>query len=50
MGKVCSYIWWQAETLSIGQGQQLVVIQHRVQIFHPLRINITIKDDPLSLL
>ncbi len=24
---LCSYIWRQAETLSIGQGEQLVVIQ-----------------------
>lgn len=46
----CSYIWWQAETLSIGQGEQLVVIQNRVQIFNPLWVNIAIKDDPLTLL
>lgn len=46
----CSYIWWQAETLSIGQGEQLVVIQNRVQIFNPLWVNVAIKDDPLTLL
>lgn len=46
----CSYIWWQTETLSIGQCEQLVVIQDRVEIFYPLRVNITIKDDPLTLL
>lgn len=47
---LCSYIWWQAETLSIRQGEQLVVIQNRVEIFNPLRVNITIEDDPLTLL
>ena len=46
----CTYIWWQAETLSIGQGKQLVVIQDWVQIFNPLRVNITIEDDPLTFL
>lgn len=46
----CSYIWWQAETFSIGQGEQLVVIQNRVQIFNPLWVNVAIKDDPLTLL
>lgn len=46
----CSYIWWQAETLSIWQSEQLVVVQNRVKIFHPLGINVSIKDDPLSLL
>lgn len=47
---LCSYIWWQTETLSIGKGQQLVVIQDRVKIFNPLRVNITIENNPLTLL
>lgn len=45
-----SYIWWHTETLSVRQREQLVVIQHRVEIFHPLRIDITVKDDPLAFL
>lgn len=45
-----SYIWRQAETLSVGQGEELVVIQDRVEIFHPLWVNVAIKDDPLTLL
>lgn len=45
-----TYIWWKAETLSVGQRQQFVVIQHRVEVFDPLRIDVTIENDPLSLL
>lgn len=45
-----SYVWRHTETLSIRQGEQLVVIQHRVEIFHPLRVDIAVKDDPLAFL
>lgn len=37
------------ETLAVGQREQLVVIQHGVEVLHPLRIHVTVKDDPLSL-
>ena len=40
----------QGQSLAIGQRQQLVVIQHRIQVFYPLRIHIAIKDDPLSFI
>ena len=29
--------------------QEFVVIEHRVQVFNPLRIDIPVKDDPLPL-
>lgn len=50
MGTWRSYIWWHTETLSVRQGEQLVVIQHRVEIFHPLWVDIAVKDDPLAFL
>ena len=37
------------QPLSVGQGEELVVIQHRVEVLHPLRVHISIKDDPLTL-
>ena len=46
----CAYVGGQAQTLSVGQGQQLVVVQHRVEILHPLWVHIAVKDDPLALL
>lgn len=45
-----SYIWRKAETFSIGQGEQFVIVQNRVQVFHPFGINIAIKDNPLTFL
>lgn len=45
-----TYVWRQAETLSVGQGEQLVVVQHRVEILYPLGVHVTIKDDPLPFL
>ena len=42
------HIGWYAKPLSIGQGEHLVIIEHTVQVLHPLWVNITIKDDPLS--
>jgi len=44
------HIGWYAKPLSIGQGEHLVVIEHTVQVLHPLWVNITIKDDPLSFI
>lgn len=44
------YIWWKAQSFSIWECQQLVVIQNRIQVLDPFRINISIKDDPLSFL
>lgn len=46
----CSYIWWQAETLSVWQGEKLIVVQDGVEILNPLGVNIAIEDDPLALL
>lgn len=45
-----SYIWRHTETLSVGQREQLVVIQHRVEIFNPLGVDVAVKDDPLAFL
>ena len=39
----------KVKTLTVGQGQQFVVVKHRVQVLDPLRIDITIKDDPVTL-
>ncbi len=44
------YVRRQAETLSVGKRQEFVVVQHRVQILHPLRIHVSVEDDPLTLL
>lgn len=45
-----TYIGREAEALSVGQSQQLVVIQHRVQVLNPLRVHVAIKHNPLALL
>lgn len=37
------------ETLAIRQREQFVVIQHGVEVLHPLRVHIAVEDDPLSL-
>lgn len=44
------YVWWQAETLSVGQGEQLVVVQDGVEILNPLGVDVAVEDDPLALL
>jgi len=46
----CAYVGWQAEALSVGQREQLVVIQHRVQVLHPLWVHVAVEYDPLALL
>jgi len=43
-----TYIGRDGETLSVWQRQQLVVVQHRVEILHPLRVNISVKYYPLQ--
>lgn len=45
-----SYIGRQTEAFSIGQGEQLVIIQHGVQVLNPFRIHVSVEDDPLALL
>lgn len=42
-------IRWDGETLAIRKCKQLVVVQYRVEVLHPLRVYITVKDDPLPL-
>lgn len=37
------------QPLSIRQSEEFVVIQHRVEVLHPLRVHVSIKDDPLTL-
>ena len=44
-----AYIGWDAEALAIRQGQEFAVIKNTVEILHPLRVDVTIKYDPLSL-
>ena len=44
-----THICWNAKTFTVGQGEKFVVVQHRVQVLHPLWVHVTIKDDPLSL-
>ncbi|KAI6748665.1 hypothetical protein HG530_015438 [Fusarium avenaceum] len=44
-----SDIGWQVKTFTIGKREQLVVIEYTVQVLNPFRIDITIKDDPMSL-
>ncbi|CAN7979471.1 unnamed protein product, partial [Ixodes pacificus] len=44
-----SHVGGQAEALPVGQGEQLVVVQDAVEVLHPLRVHVPIKDDPLPL-
>ena len=37
------------ESLSIGQGEQFVVVQDGVQILYPFGIHVSIEHDPLTL-
>ena len=48
--QLSTYVRRYSETFSVRKGQQLVVVEDRVQILHPLRIHISIKDYPLSLI
>lgn len=48
--RASAYIGREAEALAVGQSQELVVIQHRVQVLHPLRVHVAVEDDPLALL
>lgn len=44
-----AYVGRDRETFTIRQSQQFVVIQYTVQVLNPLRINISIKDNPVTL-
>ena len=44
-----AHIGRDSQSLSIGQSQKLVVIQHTVQILNPLWVHISVEYDPLSL-
>ena len=37
------------EALAVGQRQQLAVVEHRVEILDPLRVDVAVEDDPLTL-
>ncbi len=37
------------QPLPVGQREQLVHVQHAVQVLHPLRVHVPVKDDPLTL-
>ena len=37
------------EPLTVGQREQLVHVQHAVQVLHPLRVHVAVKDNPLAL-
>ena len=43
-----TYIGRDGQTLPVGQSEQFVVIEDRVEVLHPLRVNVSIKDDPLA--
>ena len=45
----CTHVGSESQSLSIGQCEQLVVVQHAVEVLHPLRVHVPIKDDPLTL-
>lgn len=40
----------ELDTLTVGQRQQAVIVQNRVQTLDPLRIDVTIANDPGSRL
>ena len=37
------------QTLSVGQSEELVHVEDRVQVLHPLGVDVSVKDDPLPL-
>ncbi|KAH6607744.1 hypothetical protein Trco_004057 [Trichoderma cornu-damae] len=39
----------QVEALSVGQGEQLVVVEDAVQVLDPLGVDVAVEDDPVSL-
>lgn len=43
-----SNIRWQRQSFTIGQGEQFVVIKHRVQILNPFRVYIAVEYYPLA--
>ena len=44
-----THVGGDAEPLPVRQGQQLVVVEHRVEVLHPLGVDVAVEDDPLSL-
>lgn len=49
-GQRATHVGREAEALPVGQSQQLVVIQHRVQVLDPLGVHVAVEDNPLALL
>ena len=43
------HIGRDAEALSVGKREKLVVVQHRVEVLHPLGVHVSVKHDPLPL-
>ena len=39
----------QIETLSVWQGEELVVVKHGIQVLDPLGVNISVEYDPMAL-
>ena len=45
--RVTANIGRDPESLSIGEGEQFVVVQHAVEVLHPLGVHVSVEDDPL---
>ncbi|GKT85477.1 hypothetical protein Ct61P_03327 [Colletotrichum tofieldiae] len=39
----------QVETLTIGQGEKFVVVQHTVQVLNPFGVDVTVENNPVAL-
>lgn len=44
-----THIGRYSQPLAVGQSEQFVVVQHGVEVLHPLGVHVSVKDDPLSL-
>lgn len=44
-----THIRWQIQPFSVWQSQHFIIVQNTVEILHPLGINVSIKDNPLTL-
>lgn len=44
-----AHVGRQREALAVGQRQQLVVVQHGVEVLHPLGVHVAVEYDPLPL-
>jgi hypothetical protein len=38
------------QPLTVGQREQLVHVQHAVQVLHPFRVHVAVEDNPLALI